>query len=81
MVADTRAAVAALAAPRPVLVVGPTLDRYAPVEDVRREVEAARQVYRLLAAEDALTLETPLEFNRFPRRMQERVFDWLERAR
>jgi dienelactone hydrolase len=72
-------AVLALAAPRPVLVVAPTLDRYARVEDVRREVEAARRAYRLLGRENALELETPENFNRFPEALQEHVFDWLAR--
>jgi hypothetical protein len=71
--------VLALVAPRPVLVVAPELDRYSPVEDVRREVEEARKVYRLLGNENALELDTPLDFNRFKRPTQERVFDWLAR--
>lgn len=70
-------AVLALAAPKPLLVVAPTLDRYARVEDVRREVEAARRVYGLLGHENALKLETPEDFNRFPVRLQQRVFEWL----
>ena len=73
--------VLALAAPRPVLVVAPTRDRYAPVEDVRRVVEASRGVYRQLGREDALELETPVDINRFSRKTQERVFDWLARLR
>jgi pimeloyl-ACP methyl ester carboxylesterase len=72
-------AVLALAAPKPVLVVAPSLDRYARVEDVRREVEAAQGIYRLLGREGALTLETPEDFNRFPQGSQERVLDWLTR--
>jgi hypothetical protein len=71
--------VLALAAPKPVLVVAPTLDRYARVEDVRREVEAAQGVYRLLGRDGSLELETPEDFNRFPQRLQEHVFDWLAR--
>ncbi len=67
----------ALIAPRPVLIVAPTLDRYAPVEDVRRSVAEVQRVYRLLSREDALVLETPVDFNRFTRKTQERVFDWL----
>jgi dienelactone hydrolase len=73
--------VLALAAPRPVLVVAPTRDRYAPVEDVRRVVEASRGVYRQLGREDALELDTPVDINRFSRKTQERVFDWLARLR
>ena len=73
--------VLALAAPRPVLVVAPTRDRYAPVEDVKRVVEASRGVYRQLGSGDALVLETPVDINRFSRKTQERVFDWLAGVR
>ncbi len=69
--------VLALLAPKPVLIVAPTLDRYAPVEDVRREVDVARSFYRLAGKESALELETPLDFNRFTKERQERMFDWI----
>jgi pimeloyl-ACP methyl ester carboxylesterase len=72
--------VLALVAPRPVLIVAPTLDRYARVGDVRREVEAARQTYERIGRSDALELETPLDFNRFSRQRQEEVFAWLSKA-
>ena len=71
----------ALIAPRPVLLIAPELDRYARVDDVRREVEGACAIYRLLGRESALQLETPLDFARFPRQRQDSVFDWLERVR
>jgi pimeloyl-ACP methyl ester carboxylesterase len=73
--------VLALIAPKPVLLVAPELDRYARVADVRREVEAPRKVYDLFGHPEALQLETPLDFNRFPRRLQERAIDWLARQR
>ena len=73
--------VLALVAPKRALVVAPELDRYARIDDVRREIEAARKVYRLLGAADALTVDSPEDFNRFPRRLQERVFDWLANQR
>jgi hypothetical protein len=38
-------------------------------------------VYRLLGREGALELETPEDFNRFPQRLQEQVFEWLARLR
>ncbi|HZT33212.1 MAG TPA: alpha/beta fold hydrolase [Bryobacteraceae bacterium] len=69
--------VLALAASKPVLLIAPTLDRYARVADVRREVEESRKVYRLLGHEEALRIETPLEINRFPHAMQEQAFDWI----
>jgi pimeloyl-ACP methyl ester carboxylesterase len=67
--------VLASVAPRPALVIAPTQDRYARVEDVRREVEKARRVYEHYGRANALRIETPLEFNRFPARLQEQVFD------
>jgi dienelactone hydrolase len=60
----------ALASSRPVLVVAPTLDRYARIADVRTEVAAVPKV----------TLETPVDFNRFGRKFQARVLDWLAEA-
>ena len=70
--------VLAVTAPRPVLLVAPTLDRYARLADVQREVGQVRRAYERQGKADAFTLETPLEFNRFPVALQQRVFDWLE---
>ena len=64
-------------APRPAYVIAPTLDRYAPVDDVGAAVSAARKAYRLLGAPDALELETPVNFNRFPEEFQKRSVGWL----
>lgn len=71
----------AAVAPRSVLIVAPELDRYARVDDVRKEVDQSRRVYVSLGRSDALRLETPREFSRFPRPLQEQVFDWLDRSR
>jgi dienelactone hydrolase len=60
----------ALAASRPVLVIAPTHDRYARIADVRAEIKAVPGV----------TLETPMDFNRFGRKAQARVADWLEQV-
>ena len=64
----------ALAAPRPVLLIAPSLDRYARVADVQEEVNEAAKRWQ---APSRLTFETPLDFNRFRRDTQERVFIWL----
>lgn len=72
--------VLALIAPRSVLVVAPELDRYAPVEDVRQEVAAARGAFQLLGAEKRLELWNPRDFNRFTRRLQEQLYSYLEKA-
>lgn len=58
-----------LMAPRRTLIVAPSLDRYARVEDVKTEVDAVRW--------PGLTLETPEAINKFDRTLQEHVFDWL----
>ncbi|MFC1760902.1 serine aminopeptidase domain-containing protein [Planctomycetota bacterium] len=71
-------------APRPLHIVAPTLDRYAPVDDVVKAVEAARQCYALFDRENALTIDTPLgfhglvdEWNR-----QKKLVEWVgKRAR
>ncbi|HET8548776.1 MAG TPA: alpha/beta fold hydrolase [Bryobacteraceae bacterium] len=67
--------IVALIAPRPALIVAPVKDRYARIADVQREVEAAARVHRLLGRE--LELWTPDDFNRFPVRLQQQVYDWL----
>jgi len=71
----------AAVAPRSVLIVAPELDRYARVEDVRSEVDQSRRIYVSLGRPDALRIETPREFSRFPHSLQEEVFDWLDRSR
>jgi hypothetical protein len=69
--------VLALVAPKPALVVAPTLDRYARLADVQREVEASKNIYNLLGQPQALQFETPVDVNRFAHRTQESAFDWL----
>ncbi len=58
-----------LAAGRRVLIVAPSLDRYARVEDVRAAVGEGKFA--------GVELETPAGFNQFGRKLQERVFDWF----
>lgn len=69
--------VLALVAPKPTLVVAPTLDRYARLADVEREVEASKKIYALHGQPGALKFETPVDINRFAHRTQESAFDWL----
>ncbi len=64
-------------APKPTLVVSPKLDREAPVRQVTKAVDLARDVYRLWGAEDALVQLTPEDYNHFGSRMQEIVVRWL----
>ena len=69
--------VLAMVAPRSTLIVAPTMDRYARVEDVEREVEGARRVYEHYGRSKALQINTPVEFNRFSGQLQQQVFNWL----
>jgi pimeloyl-ACP methyl ester carboxylesterase len=71
--------VLALSAPRPLLIVAPELDRFAPIEFVRQEVAPARTIYARLGRDAAFDFRTPRDFNRFPRGLQEEVFAELER--
>jgi cephalosporin-C deacetylase-like acetyl esterase len=67
----------ALIAPRPVLVLAPILDQDWFHEDVVGCYEAASAVYRLLGAEDRIQIHTPLDFNRYPPKYQNKVNEWL----
>jgi pimeloyl-ACP methyl ester carboxylesterase len=73
--------VLAAIAPRPVLSVAPTMDRYYLVEDVRRLAAAVEPVYRMLGPEGASALGvemlTPKEFSRFPNEIQKLAYDWI----
>ena len=48
------------------------------LHDVRAEVEESRKAWTLAGRESALVLDMRADFNRFNRRMQERVFGWFE---
>jgi hypothetical protein len=72
--------VLALVAPRPALVLAPSLDQDWVHEDVTTCVEAAVSVYTLLGARDNLRLHAPMDFNRYPPSYQRVVNDWLWEA-
>lgn len=72
--------VLALVAPKPALVIAPTLDRYARAPDVKQTVDAARGAYTITGHPEALRFETPENINRFPRAMQQRAVEWLSGA-
>ncbi len=63
-------------APRPLLVVAPQWDRYATFEDVKLCADQAKKVYQLFNAADKLQLYAPQDYNRFPGKMQKKVFEW-----
>ncbi|MEY2877694.1 MAG: hypothetical protein RLZZ15_74 [Verrucomicrobiota bacterium] len=67
-------------APRPVLVVQPTMDRDATPADVRAAVMQARKAYAQHNVADKLTLDEPHDYQRLPAATQSRAIEWL-RAR
>lgn len=71
----------ALVAPRPALVVTPTLDRCAPAEALKSEVEEARRVHEPLGQAEALRLDTSIDFNRFMEDRQQQVINWIAELR
>jgi hypothetical protein len=66
-------------APRPALVVSPSLDREAPLDLVTPGIASAREAYRLYGASDRLVHQTPETYNHFDPRTQQIVVDWLKR--
>ncbi|MFH1069051.1 MAG: hypothetical protein V1794_05455, partial [Candidatus Glassbacteria bacterium] len=74
------AEIIACIAPRPVLVVAPTLDRDAVISEVKAAVAAAGRVYGLLGAGEKLSLSTPTDYSRFDETRQGEVADWLKKT-
>jgi dienelactone hydrolase len=66
-------------APRKVLIIAPTEDRYAALGEVRDTIESARQVYKSLGDDKGIELLTPFEEVCFTEGMQQQVVDWLGR--
>ena len=69
--------VIAAIAPRPVLVVQPSMDRDATAADVHTAVEQARKAYALLGATDKLGLDEPNDYQRLPAATQNRAIEWM----
>jgi cephalosporin-C deacetylase-like acetyl esterase len=69
--------VLACIAPRPVLVVAPTMDKDHVAGDVRRCVDEARKIYGLYGASNRLELSVPDDYSRFSPEMRATAYDWL----
>lgn len=68
----------AMIAPRPLLVVQPTIDREATPADVRAAVGSASAIYGLLGAKDKLALMEPEDINRLPDATMQKTVDWMK---
>ena len=64
-------------APRPVLVIEPTMDRTTTPPDVRQAVARTRRVYDLYSAADKLTLYEPVDYTRLTNATQDWAVRWL----
>jgi len=63
-------------APRPALVVAPTRDRFANIDDVRKCVASAGEVYSLLNAKNNLQFSSPEDYNRFSQQILKKLLAW-----
>lgn len=66
-------------APRPVLVVQPTMDRGSVPADVRTAVDHAREIYTLYATPDSLSLYEPNDYTRLTSKTQQEVIAWMKK--
>lgn len=67
-----------LIAPRPVLIVQPSRDRDARVEDVRDAVKRAQKIYVLNGAEHKLDLQEPDDYGRLTDATQDKIIEWMK---
>ncbi|HUW58651.1 MAG TPA: hypothetical protein VMZ92_18590 [Planctomycetota bacterium] len=69
----------ACVAPRPQLVISPTLDRESPIELVTLAVDAARVIYELLGTADKLEQNSIEDYARFAEATEPVVLDWIRK--
>jgi dienelactone hydrolase len=65
-------------APRPLLIIAPTMDKDAIHQDVRYCVEQAGKIYSKCGSPENIQLFTPDDYNRFSPEMREKTFKWLQ---
>lgn len=63
-------------APRPLMVIAPTLDRYADPESVKNILNTVLGIYTLYGKRDNLQIQTPLEINRMTAEMNKEVAEF-----
>lgn len=64
-------------APRPVLIIAPSLDKDAPVEDIRACVREVENAYDLSGQKGNIQIYSPPDYNRFSGVMREKMYEWL----
>jgi dienelactone hydrolase len=68
----------AAAAPRPMLVIAPTIDWHATHADVEKAVESANGTYRAIGVKTTISLSSPEKPCQFDNDMQATVLEWLQ---
>jgi dienelactone hydrolase len=66
-------------APRPLMIISPTLDRYADPEAVKSTLQSAEEIYSLFGRKDQLQIQTPMEINRMTDEMNKNVSEFYSR--
>jgi dienelactone hydrolase len=64
-------------APKPLLVIAPSLDRHADKAEVEHAVGLAKAHYQLMGKEKAVEFHQPRQFNRFTSEMEDIVSEWV----
>lgn len=65
-------------APRPLLIISPSLDRHANPKAVEETVKDVRSAYGLLKARQNFVFKSPGEFNQLSPAQEEELIDWLD---
>jgi cephalosporin-C deacetylase-like acetyl esterase len=65
-------------APRPILVIAPTMDKDATLKDVSYCVEQSKKIYKLYGSTDNIQFFNPEDYNRFSDEMRDKTYEWLQ---
>jgi len=65
-------------APRPVLMVAPTMDKDVELKNIEATVKQSKKIYGLYAAPEKIEVFSPNDYNRFSPEMQARIIEWLK---
>ena len=70
--------VISLIAPRRVLIVQPKMDRDANVNDVQSAINQAKNIYKILKAEEKIALQIPNDYGQLSTKTQNNAINWLK---
>ena len=65
-------------APRPLLIISPSMDKDAVLNDVSKCVSEAAKVYNLYGNKDKIEIFIPEDYNRYSEEMREKTYSWLQ---